>query len=192
MVDKETKKFDLIPLYLNKSSWDFSKKKECDDIIRDWWENFKSLNLKRRSFLNLLNNDHLDIMPSYTKGGPWIKNFSFSNILCTWAMRAITNHASNGEYQLCFFPREDFSCPCRSYPIETRHHILYDCSRRFKKNWNPGRETISQFISFLEYNLNEYTILLWPYFWFWFWFLPLFLFLFFLFFFLLFSCFSPI
>jgi len=36
MVDKETKKFDLIPLYLNKSSWDFSKKKECDDIIRDW------------------------------------------------------------------------------------------------------------------------------------------------------------
>ena len=70
IVNKKTKKFDLISLYLNKISWDFSKKKECDDIIRDWWENFKSLNLKRRSFLNLLNNDHLDIMSSYTKEGP--------------------------------------------------------------------------------------------------------------------------
>ena len=174
------KKFDFIPLYLNKTLWDFSKKKEYDNIIRDWWENFKSSNLKRRSFLNLLNNDHLDIMSSYTKGELWIKNFGFSNTLYTWATRAITNHASNGEYQLCFFPRENFSCPCRSYPIKTRHHILYDC-RKFKKNWNLGRETISQFISFLEYNLNEYMILLWLYFSFLFCFLLFFLFFSFLF-----------
>jgi len=36
------------------------------------------------------------------KGGPYIENFRFSNLLCTWA---ITNYASIEEYQLCFFPR---------------------------------------------------------------------------------------
>ena len=159
MVDKKTKKFDFIPLYLNKMSWDFSKKKECNDIIKKWWKDFKLSNLKRRSFINLLNNNYLNIVPSYTKEKPWIKNFSFFNLLYTWATRAITNHAPIGEYQLYFFPREDFSCLCRSYPIETRCYILYNC-RRFKKGWNPERETISQFISFLEYNPNEYVILL--------------------------------
>ena len=33
-VDKKIKKFNLIPLYPNKTLWDFNKKKECDDIIK--------------------------------------------------------------------------------------------------------------------------------------------------------------
>jgi len=35
LVDKETKKFDLILLYPSKSSWDFNKKEECDNIINE-------------------------------------------------------------------------------------------------------------------------------------------------------------
>ena len=53
---------------------------------------------------------------SYIKGGLWIKQFSFSNLLCAQATWAITNHAPIGEYRLRFFPSEDFSCPYRSYP----------------------------------------------------------------------------
>ena len=34
-VDREMKKFNLIPLYPSKTSWDFSKKKEFDDIIKE-------------------------------------------------------------------------------------------------------------------------------------------------------------
>jgi len=35
-VDKETKSFNLTPLYPYKSSWEFSKKSECDDIANAW------------------------------------------------------------------------------------------------------------------------------------------------------------
>jgi len=114
------------------------------------------LNLKGKNFLNLLNNTFLDIEPTYTKGGPWIENFSFSNSLCAWATWAITNYTPIGEYYLRFFLKEEFSYPCGDYPIETRCHILYDC-RGFNKYWNLRRDTISQFISFLEFNLNAFS-----------------------------------
>jgi len=35
VVDKKTKKFNLIPLYPSKTSWDFNKKEECDNIIKE-------------------------------------------------------------------------------------------------------------------------------------------------------------
>ena len=85
LVDKEMKKFDLIPLYSRKSLWDFNKKKECDNIIKEWHTSFKMLNLKERNFLNLLNNNCSVIKPSYMKGGPWIEQFRFSNSLCAQA-----------------------------------------------------------------------------------------------------------
>jgi len=47
-VDKEMKKFDLIPLYSSKVSWDFNKKEECDNIIKEWCTTFKTLDLKER------------------------------------------------------------------------------------------------------------------------------------------------
>ena len=87
---------------------------------------------------------------------PWIEQFGFSNSLCTQATQAITNHTPIGEYWLRFFPREEFSYPCKSYPIETRHHILYDC-RRFNKYWNLKRDTIGQFVSFLEFNPSAFS-----------------------------------
>ena len=156
-VNKDMKKFDFILLYPNKISWGFSKKEEYDNIIKEWWEEFKLSNLKRRNFLNLLNNDHSNIKPSYMKERLWIEHFRFSNSLCTQATQAITNHALIGKYYLLFFPREDFSCPYRLYPIKTRCYILFDC-RWFNKGWNLGREIISQFISFLmEYNLNAFS-----------------------------------
>ena len=114
------------------------------------------MNLKGKKFLNLLNNDFSDIEPTYTKESPWIKNFSFSNSLCAWATWAITNHALIGEYYLRFFLRKEFSYPYGDYSIKIRYHILYDC-RRFNKYWNMRRDTISQFISFLEFNLNAFS-----------------------------------
>jgi len=81
-VDKEAKKFNLITLCPCKISWDLNRKEKCDKIIKEWHNNFKTLNLKGKNFLNLLNNTFLDIEPTYTKGGPWIENFSFSNSLC--------------------------------------------------------------------------------------------------------------
>ena len=81
-MDKITKKLDLIPLYSSRMSWDFSKKKECDDIIKEWHYEFKTSGLKEIFFLNILNNDFSNIEPSYTKGRLWIESFGFSNSLC--------------------------------------------------------------------------------------------------------------
>ena len=157
MVDKETKEFNLIPLIPCKTSWDFDKKNECNNIIKDWHMTFQTFDFKGKHFLNLLDDELLPIEPLYTKGGPWIRHFRHSNSLYTRATRAITNHAPIGEYCLCFFPNKDFSCPCGNYPIESRCHILHDC-RRFNNYWNLMRDTISQFGSFLEFNLNAFTV----------------------------------
>ena len=156
LVDKDTKKFNLIPISPSKSSWDFNKKEECDNIIKNWQITFQASDFKENHFLDLLNNDLCNIKPTYIKGGPWIKQFGHSNLLCARATRAITNHAPIGEYHLRFFPRENFSCPCRYYPIKTRHHILHDC-RRFNKYWNPLRHTLSHLVAFLEFNPGAFS-----------------------------------
>jgi len=69
-VDNDMKKFNLIPLFPYKTSWDFNKKEESDSIIRQWHMNFQASDLKGKQFLNLLNDDLTNIEPLYTQGGP--------------------------------------------------------------------------------------------------------------------------
>jgi len=111
---------------------------------------------KGKQFLNLLDNDLNTIESLYIKEGLWIKHFGHSNLLCARAMRAITNHAPIREYYLRFFPKKDFSCLYSYYLIETRGYILYEC-RRFNNYWNLRKDTISQFISFLEFHPNAFS-----------------------------------
>jgi len=117
---------------------------------------FQVSDAKGKQFLDLLNSDDNIIEPSYIKDGLWLKHFGHSNSLCARALKAITNYAPIGEYRLRFFPREDFSCPCGSYPIETRRHILHEC-RRFNEYWNLRRDLISHFILFLEFNPSAFA-----------------------------------
>jgi len=90
---------------------------------------FQALNGKRSNFLNLTDDNYEEIEPSYIKGGPWLQAFGYSNLLYTWATRAITNHAPMEEYCLRFFPNEDFSCLCDDFPIKSRRHVLFDYKR---------------------------------------------------------------
>jgi len=156
VVNKETKLFNPILLFPCKSLWDFSKKNKCNNLANRWKMTFQALYLKEKHFLDLLDNDNNIIKLSYIKGILWLKHFGHSNLLCARATRAITNHAPIGEYRLRFLPREDFSCPCSFYPIESRRHILHEC-RRFNKYWNPRRDSISHFILFLEFNPNAFA-----------------------------------
>jgi len=68
-VDKETKSFNLIPLFLCKNSWDFSKKNKSDNIIKYWKMLFQASELKGNHFLDLLDSDNKIIKLTYTKGG---------------------------------------------------------------------------------------------------------------------------
>jgi len=127
--DKNSKSFNLILSLPCKISWDYCKKTNSDNIINQWKMMFQVSDGKGKHFLDLVDNNLNSIEPTYTKGGPWLHIFSHSNLLCACATRAITNHTPIGEYRLRFFPYEDFKCLCNNYPIETRRHILHECSR---------------------------------------------------------------
>ena len=108
---------------------------------------FQASDLESTHFLDLLDDELHTIELLYIKGGPWIKQFSHSNSLCARATRAIINHTPISEYHLRFFLRENFSCLCKIYLIETRHHILYECQR-----YNKLSQT-----SFSLYLHNQWT-----------------------------------
>ena len=155
-VDHKLKLSNHTPIFPCKTSWDYSKKTECDDICQNWKMTFQASDGKGRHFLNLLDDNFNEIEPSYAKGGLWLQLFGHWNSLCAWATRAITNHAPIGEYRLRFFPREEFKCLCSHYPIESRRHILHDCSR-FNSYWNPRRDSLSHFVMFLKANPLAFT-----------------------------------
>ena len=117
---------------------------------------FQASDGKEKHFLDLLDDNFNTIKPAYTKGGPWLQVFSHSNLLCARATRTITNHTSIGEYQLRFFPNEDFKCSCNDYPIKSRRHILHKC-KRFNGYWNPRRDSLNHFIMFLIFNPNAFA-----------------------------------
>ena len=119
---------------------------------------FQALDGKGNHFLDLLDGDLNVIKPSYARGGPWLQVFGHSNSLCARAVRAITNHASIGEYRLQFFLNMDVMCPYNNYPIETKRHILYEC-RRFNGYWNPRKDTLNHFVMFLTANPNAFAFI---------------------------------
>jgi len=123
---------------------------DSDDIIKQWKMTFQALDGKEKHFLDLLDDNFDTIKPAYTKGELWLQAFSYSNLLCAWAMRAITNHTPIGEFCLRFFPNKDFKCPC-FYPIESRRHILHEY-KRFNGYWNPRRDFLNHLTMFLIMN----------------------------------------
>jgi len=70
-IDKETKKFNLTYIFSYKSSLDFSKKEECDDIIKNWQITFQALDSKENHFLDLLDDNYLLIKLTYMKNSLW-------------------------------------------------------------------------------------------------------------------------
>jgi len=98
LVDKDTKSFDLSPIFPCKLSWDFCKKCNCDSIISQWKISFQVSDLKGRNFLELLDDNSNPLELSVSKGDPWLQYFGHSNSLCTRATRAIVNHAPISKY----------------------------------------------------------------------------------------------
>ena len=128
-VDSDTKWFWQTLLLPCKSSWDFSMKSECDNIIQNWKMTFQASDQKDWQFLELVDDKDNPIEPSYINSRSWLKFIGHSNLLYTRATRAIVNHAPISEYRLCFFPKEDFKCLYSQYSIELRCHILHKCQR---------------------------------------------------------------
>ena len=75
IVDKETKKFDLI-----------------------WKMCFQAPDDKGQHFLELCDDNIQSITLSIAKGRLWLKYFGHSNLLCIRASRTIVNHVPIGKY----------------------------------------------------------------------------------------------
>jgi len=155
-VDNETKKHHLTSTFLWRVSWEFSKKRGCNNLVKKWKITFQASNIKGQNFLELLDNENNPLELSYSKGGTWLKYFEHSNSLCARSSRTIINHTPIEEYCLKFFPHEDFKCPCGNYPIELRRHILHEY-KRFNNYWNLRRDTIEHFVSFLIFNSSAFS-----------------------------------
>ena len=117
-VNLEMKTSNPLPVYLCKTSWDYSKKTECDNTLNNWKMIFQASDGIGNQFFNLLNDNFNIIEPFYAKGRSQLQVFGHSNLLCVHASRAITNHTLIGEYRLRFFSREEFKCPCGLYSIK--------------------------------------------------------------------------
>ena len=68
--NKDSKAFSALPSYPTKTSWDFCKKSNCNDLSKLWKMTFQALDGKGNHFLDLLDDDLNVIEPSYSKGGP--------------------------------------------------------------------------------------------------------------------------
>jgi len=99
LVDKKSKLYKISPILSSKTLWDFSKKEECDSIVKKWQMYFQASNYKGRNFLNLNKNNNNSIYSTYSKDGVWLKNFSYSNLLYIHITRLITNHTPTGKYR---------------------------------------------------------------------------------------------
>jgi len=66
---------------------------------------FQASNFKGNHFLNLLDDDHLSITPTYMNSSSWLMLIGYSNSLYIRVIRVIINYTLIGEYQLRFFPK---------------------------------------------------------------------------------------
>jgi len=64
-VNKDMKKFNLVPNYPCKSLWNFNKKEKCNIIIKNWQIKFQASDFKEHQFLELLNDELHNIVLIY-------------------------------------------------------------------------------------------------------------------------------
>ena len=96
-IDKETKTFNLMPLYPCKNSWKFSKKRESNDVLNIWKMTFQASDLKGNQFLDLLDDDNNIIKLSYAQGELWLKSY--------WPFKLFIYMGHKSYHKLCSYWR---------------------------------------------------------------------------------------
>jgi len=81
-VDKDSKSFVVTSSFPSKTSWEFYKKSDSDELIKLETSSSKESKRKDKNFLKLLDDNLNVVESSYTKGGPWLQLVGHSNLLC--------------------------------------------------------------------------------------------------------------
>jgi len=71
-VEENSKSFESILSFFCKSSWNYCGKRESNLAILQCRMYFQAANSKRKSFLDLLDDNCNPIEPSNVKDGPWL------------------------------------------------------------------------------------------------------------------------
>jgi len=66
LVDKDSKSFDSVSIFLCKLFWDYCKKWKCNSILSQWKMFFQSSDFQGKNFLELLDSDLKSIKPLAT------------------------------------------------------------------------------------------------------------------------------
>ena len=155
LVDKEAKSAHPLPILPDKNLFLFSKKKECDLILKSWQKSFKDSKKKGQLFLDFEDDNERVIKPTYAKGGLWLPHIGISNSICARFTRMMLGHAPIGEYRQRFFPNASVQCPCGEVEVETREHIFMQC-RRYDASLRPRDICISSFVEFITGNPTSF------------------------------------
>ena len=155
LVDEQVKAAESTPMCPSRNSFLFSKKKECDDILKEWQTTFAMGKKRGQLFLDFEDEKESIIKPTYSKGGSWLPSIGFTNALCAQFTRLTTGHAPIGEYRQRFFPHTSLSCPCGQASIQTREHIVMQCPQHI--NSRPCNIIINSFVHFLNENPTAFS-----------------------------------
>jgi len=151
LVDKKLKLHNISSILSSKTSWDFSRKKECDSIVKKWQMHFQVSNYKRRNFLNLNDNDNNFICPTYLKDRAWLKCFSLSNSLYTHITRLITNYTPISKYKQRFFPIHQSHAHVVILLLK-QDHIFYMTANDTRSHGTQSKNLSKNVLTFLEFN----------------------------------------
>jgi len=127
LVDDQVKAANDTPTLPSRNSFLFSRKKECDDTLKEWQTSFSASRKKGQLFLDFEDEKEHIIKPTDAKGGSWFPCIGFTNSLCARFTRMTTGHAPIGEYRQRFFPDSSLSCPCGNANVQTCEHIIMQC-----------------------------------------------------------------
>lgn len=119
LVDDQVKASKNTSLCPSKNSYLFSRKKECEDILKEWQDEFAQGKKKGQLFLDFKDEKQSVIKPTYSKGGSWLPSIEFTNALCARFTRMTMGYAPIGEYCQRFFPNTSLSCPCGQTNFQT-------------------------------------------------------------------------
>jgi len=156
LVDDQVKATASTPTLPSKNSFLFSRKKECDNILKEWQVSFSSSQKKDQLFLDFEDEKERVLKPTYVKGGSWLPSIGFSNSLCTRFTHMTTGHAPISEYCQRFFPNSPTSCPCSKVDVQTREHIVMQCDQ-YKQSTRPCNTVINSFVHFLADNPSAFS-----------------------------------
>ena len=154
LVDDQVKAAVNIPIHPSRNSYLFSRKKECDDALKEWQLSFSTSTKKDQQFLDFEDEKQNVIKPTYIKRGSWLPSISFTNALCAQFTHMITGHTLIGKYQQQFFPNSPLSCPCGEAELQMREHIVMHCP--LHNSTRLCNIVINSFVHFLNNNPSTF------------------------------------